>query len=766
MYISIIYCIDYNNIIIQSKFLHSVVKMEEPVKVYIRLRPPLEFETKGKILERCVQISDSGIVKLTYPHETTRGFQYDGVFPDTSNEADIFNYTGKPLLESVLEGYNGTLFVYGQTGTGKTHTMGLLKKVTPKAEGIVPRTLKELFENSANINVYMSFLQIYMENIYDLLNHTKKSLKLREGNSGEVFIQDLIQVPITDFEQASTLINAGLANRVTGAQNVNQTSSRSHIVLMLNIESTIPSRPFASKLTLIDLAGSERVRSTSSSGLRLQQAKFINASLSALGKVICALTNGNNSHVPYRDSKLTRLLQSSLNGKVVLIATIGPAYEFGGETLSTLQFASRCKEVVTVPILDVFNPEETNQSIPSHFEETLEALKRKEEFLQARIKELEEQPSPIFAHNQNEVILYLLKLISKLAHTSSQYTKQVYECWNLKYHDSDTSQSSKLAYLFRDFEAFEEGTECLDINLQTVPSSNVIENVQNTARRLMNNLNILGKCAVESQRNSLLESTTGTPSDLRREDTDFEHVAYTEPSRALSDSKSSLFKDISMILRNEEGTSKRPQTPDRSASLKELLRKRRKTNIKTEESAEVKDSVQDTEISEAFTDSTKEMALDYGRVPNEFIQTQVMSYTDNSHMPPIMHHKILYKSGEHSPSFDDLHSSETDRSIPTEPAKKSPKKTERPVEKADQSKRSSKSPIPLRSKPPEQSKNPTFIRRKTPVRSKTPDKGPIMVKPQPPFKDEFILSLERELEEIKNGDLDQRLRRASELLNQ
>jgi hypothetical protein len=221
-----------------------------------------------------------------------------------------------------------------------------------------------------------------------------------------------------------------------------------------------------------------------------------------------------------------------------------------------------------------------------------------------------------------------------------------------------------------------------------------------------------------------------------------------------------------MILRNEEGSSKRPQTPDRSASLKELLRKRRKTAVKAEDSSEVKYTVQDTEISEAFTEHTKEMGLDYATVPSEFIQTQVMSYTDNSHMPPMMHHKIFYKSGQHSPSFDDLQSSETDRSIPTEPAKKSPKKTETPEEKAKKSKRSSRSPVPQRSKPVEQSKNPTFIRRKTPVRTKTPDKGPIMVKPQPPFKDEFILSLERELEEIKNGDLDQKLRRASELLHQ
>ena len=180
------------------------------------------------------------------------------------------------------------------------------------------------------------------------------------------------------------LLNAGLENRVFAAQNMNQTSSRSHIILTLGITHKDEDKTIHSKLTLIDLAGSERVRKTSSTGVRLDEAKSINQSLSALGNVISSITNGNKSHIPFRSSTLTRLLQTSLSGdsKVVLIATVGPALSNGGESLSTLQFASRCKEIVLMPQHD----ESRDEPLDAPISVTLVEAMKREEALKARIE--------------------------------------------------------------------------------------------------------------------------------------------------------------------------------------------------------------------------------------------------------------------------------------------------------------------------------------------------------------------------------------------
>mmetsp|Transcript_26578 Transcript_26578/g.47732 ORF Transcript_26578/g.47732 Transcript_26578/m.47732 type:complete len:420 (+) Transcript_26578:65-1324(+) len=378
--------------------------MEEPVKVYVRVRPPDDLEKHARQFKRCVAVNGN-ILKLSYPREVSRDFVYDGVFGEAAPELEIFRKSALPLIDTVLEGHPGVLFVYGQTGTGKTHTLGLNRKVTYRAEGIVPRTMRHLFERLPSGSISLSFMQLYQENIYDLLNSEHRPLVLRE-DLGNVFVQNLIKVPVSEFTQAANLINAGLGNRVTAHQNVNHTSSRSHVMLVLNIEL---GNGGMSKLTLIDLAGSERVRSTKTTGVQLEEAKYINASLSSLGKVIGALAVGSSSHIPYRDSKLTRLLQPSFtNGaKVVLIATVGPSFAFGGETLSTLQFASRCRQVVLSPMLEV-------DSSPASFDVT--GIERED--LIFRIKELEANQLA-YPHNHEEAINYVVHLLRQVADTTS-----------------------------------------------------------------------------------------------------------------------------------------------------------------------------------------------------------------------------------------------------------------------------------------------------------------------------------------------------------
>ena len=443
--------------------------MEEAVQVFIRVRPALPHETNKPSFKQCVKVTGDYSIELSYPKECKRPFNYDAVLSQESSEEQVFSTSAQNLLDKALQGYNSTLFVYGQTGTGKTHTMGLLKKVTQKSTGIVPCSLKYLLENASNASFTFSFFQIYLENIYDLLMPKKKALQIRQ-DSGNIYVKDLTNVPIENFDQAADLVNLCLNNRIMGAHNANQTSSRSHLVLSIDLEQD---NSLYSRVTFVDLAGSERVSSTNASGVRLEEAKSINTSLSALGKVICALTSVGNSHIPYRDSKLTRILQPFLNGKVVLIATVSPAYIYGNETLSTLQFAARCKEVVTVPVV---NQKQTPQ------------LKKEPR---------SEHSDSLFSHNQSEAIYYLVRLLSKVTQNSIELKREMHSSWNKLPHQLKASYP----YCLRDYEfSFDEPfMQDTFINLDSMSSGEVIENINKVAKKLVENINLLGKTAIESQ---------------------------------------------------------------------------------------------------------------------------------------------------------------------------------------------------------------------------------------------------------------------------
>ncbi|XP_054719028.1 kinesin-like protein KIF17 [Uloborus diversus] len=264
------------------------------------------------------------------------------------------------LCKNVTEGYNGTVFAYGQTGCGKSFTMqGITHPASQK--GIIPRAFEHIFEAIATTEntkflVHASYLEIYNEEIRDLLGkETKKKLELKEHPDKGVYVPGLSLHPVHNTKECEEVMEIGWKNRSVGATLMNADSSRSHSIFTIHLEMLELENSGdlikQGKLNLVDLAGSERQAKTGATGDRLKEATKINLSLSALGNVISALVDGKSKHIPYRDSKLTRLLQDSLGGntKTLMVACLSPADNNYDETLSTLRYANRAKNITNKP---------------------------------------------------------------------------------------------------------------------------------------------------------------------------------------------------------------------------------------------------------------------------------------------------------------------------------------------------------------------------------------------------------------------------------
>ena len=291
-----------------------------------------------------------------------------------------------PLVESVMTGYNGTIFAYGQTGCGKTHTMIGLKG--DKAErGIIPNAFDHIFgyfDDAKNTKkkflIRCSYLEIYNEEVRDLLGkNSEQKLDLKEDPEKGVFVKDLNMVIVKSIAEIEHCMDKGTANRKTGETAMNKDSSRSHSIFTIYVETAETNAAGeqsikAGKLNLVDLAGSERQSKTQATGARLKEATKINLSLSALGNVIKALVEGKSTHVPYRDSKLTRLLQDSLGGntRTVMIAAISPADYNYDETLTTLRYASRAKNIKNQPRVNM----DPKDALLKQYEEEIQKLKQ------------------------------------------------------------------------------------------------------------------------------------------------------------------------------------------------------------------------------------------------------------------------------------------------------------------------------------------------------------------------------------------------------
>jgi kinesin family member 5 len=273
----------------------------------------------------------------------------------SSKQADIFNFSIRPTVDDILNGYNGTVFAYGQTGAGKSFTMMGTGIEDEEGRGVIPRIVEQIFESilsspsTIEYTVRVSYMEIYMEKIRDLLAPRNDNLAIHEEKNRGVYVKGLLEIYVSSVQEVYEVMRRGGDARAVAATNMNQESSRSHSIFVITItqKNVETGSAKSGQLFLVDLAGSEKVGKTGASGQTLEEAKKINKSLSALGMVINSLTDGKSQHIPYRDSKLTRILQESLGGnsRTTLIINCSPSSYNDAETLSTLRFGMRAKSI-------------------------------------------------------------------------------------------------------------------------------------------------------------------------------------------------------------------------------------------------------------------------------------------------------------------------------------------------------------------------------------------------------------------------------------
>lgn len=339
----------------------------EPVRVVVRARPfnAAELEiNSGRVIQIHTQACQISLTNPANPQDLCKSFSYDLVYDEATAQATIYEETAFSLVDSVMEGFNGTIFAYGQTGCGKTFTMqGDLQD--SDLCGIMPRSFEHVFgviEAAGSMSMFLivaSYLEIYNEEIHDLLsNNPKQRLDLKEHPETGPYVKDLTKKRCGTVQDVERHLARGMDCRSVGATAMNENSSRSHSIFCLYVERCDredgEEQIRAAKLNMVDLAGSERQGKTKASGDRLREATMINLSLSALGNVISALVDGKTKNIPFRDSKLTRLLHDSLGGntKTIIVSVVSPAAVNYDETLSTLRYASRAKNIKNKPVIN------------------------------------------------------------------------------------------------------------------------------------------------------------------------------------------------------------------------------------------------------------------------------------------------------------------------------------------------------------------------------------------------------------------------------
>ena len=347
----------------------------ECVKVAIRVRPMNSHE-KEQNSTICVDV-DTQNNTVSVSKNDTKTFQFDYVYPMETTQRQIYDEVAFPIVDSIFQGYNGTIFAYGQTGCGKTFTMmGIVDN--PDLKGIIPNAFSHIFGfiktegESKKFLVRCSFVEIYNEEVRDLLVTKSTKLDIREDPKKGVFVKDLTYVTLKDTQDIQRCLDRGNKNRHVGQTSMNDQSSRSHSLFTVYLEIEENNKIRSGKLNLVDLAGSERVGKTNATGQTFDEGKKINLSLTALGSVIDALSF-NRKHIPYKDSKLTRLLADSLGGntKTVMFANISPASYNYDETVGTLRYASRAKLIKNAPKVN----EDPKDALLRKYEEEIKALK-------------------------------------------------------------------------------------------------------------------------------------------------------------------------------------------------------------------------------------------------------------------------------------------------------------------------------------------------------------------------------------------------------
>ncbi|BFZ56547.1 kinesin-like nuclear fusion protein [Savitreella phatthalungensis] len=349
----------------QRRILHNKIQeLKGNIRVFCRVRPALAHEPADETAFRFDSESPDEIevvgstpeMSITGAQDKTYGFKFDKVFPPRSGNEDVFGEISQ-LVQSALDGYNVSIFAYGQTGSGKTHTMSAGDGMIPRAVAQIYQSANDLRSKGWEYTIEGSFLEIYCENMRDLLarssssaNATASKLEIRHDDKRKTTtVEGLTTVPLDSASTVDEMLERAGKNRTIAATAANERSSRSHSVFMLALEGRNEGTGERSRgvLNLIDLAGSERLSHSQATGDRLKETQHINKSLSCLADVIHAL-GSDAGHVPYRNSKLTYLLQYSLGGnsKTLMFVNVAPSREHVGETLSSLRFATKVNATV------------------------------------------------------------------------------------------------------------------------------------------------------------------------------------------------------------------------------------------------------------------------------------------------------------------------------------------------------------------------------------------------------------------------------------
>ncbi|KAK7351230.1 hypothetical protein VNO77_10526 [Canavalia gladiata] len=339
------------------------------VRVAVNIRPLITSELLLGCTDCISVVSGEPQVQIG-SHSFTYDFVYGSTGPPSSA---IYDDCVAPLVDALFHGYNATVLAYGQTGSGKTYTMGTNYNGEGSCGGIIPRVLETIFnevkatKDSTEFLIRVSFIEIFKEEVFDLLDPnssrgevastakiavpTRVPIQIRETVNGGITLAGVTEAEVRTKEEMASYLSSGSLSRATGSTNMNSQSSRSHAIFTITMEQRKGDDILYAKLHLVDLAGSERVKRTGADGMRLKEGIHINKGLLALGNVISALGDEKKrkegGHVPYRDSKLTRLLQDSLGGnsKTVMIACVSPADTNAEETLNTLKYANRARNI-------------------------------------------------------------------------------------------------------------------------------------------------------------------------------------------------------------------------------------------------------------------------------------------------------------------------------------------------------------------------------------------------------------------------------------
>ncbi|XP_041022591.1 kinesin-like protein KIN-UC isoform X4 [Juglans microcarpa x Juglans regia] len=464
---------------------HSFQADEDPgrVRVAVRLRPKNDEDVlSDDDFSDCVELQpELKRLKLRKNNWSSESYRFDEVFTETASQKRVYEVVAKPVVESVLNGYNGTIMAYGQTGTGKTYTLGKLGKGDAAGRGIMLRALEDIIGNisTSSDTIEVSYFQLYKESIQDLLAPEKTNIPINEDpKTGEVSLPGATVVKIQDLDNFLQLLQVGEGNRHAANTKMNTESSRSHAILMVHIRRAVNEKvnfginsqekgsisdlfdgkdiPIVrkSKLLIVDLAGSERIDKSGSEGVLLEEAKFINLSLSSLGKCINALAE-NSPHIPTRDSKLTRLLRDSFGGtaRTSLIITIGPSARHHAETASTIMFGQRAMRIVnTVKVKEEFDYESLCRKLENQVDNLTADIERQQKLrdddkyeLEKQLRECREnfaEANKILVTRSEQQQLEKATYQKVLADTTQMYEKKISEL--IKQIEDERAQSESV----------------------------------------------------------------------------------------------------------------------------------------------------------------------------------------------------------------------------------------------------------------------------------------------------------------------------------